>query len=48
MTLGDNAYEDGTAADFRECYDPSWGKYKARTKPAPGNHDYSGGEAAVG
>jgi hypothetical protein len=33
LTLGDNAYEDGTAADFRECYDPSWGKYKARTKP---------------
>jgi hypothetical protein len=48
LTLGDNAYEDGTAADFRECYDPSWGKYKARTKPAPGNHDYSGGEAGVG
>jgi hypothetical protein len=48
LTLGDNAYEDGTAADFRECYDPSWGKYKARTKPAPGNHDYSGGEAAIG
>ena len=48
LTLGDNAYEDGTAADFRECYDPSWGKYKARTKPAPGNHDYSGGEATIG
>ena len=49
LTLGDNAYEDGTAADFRECYDPSWGKYKARTKPAPGNHDYhSVGETAIG
>jgi len=48
LTLGDNAYEDGTAADFRECYDPSWGKYKARTKPAPGNHDYSVDETAIG
>src|SRR5215212_7644215 len=47
LTLGDNVYEDGTAAEFRQCYDPSWGKYKARTRPAPGNHDYSGGEAAL-
>jgi hypothetical protein len=46
LTLGDNAYEDGTAADFRQCYDPSWGKYKARTKPSPGNHDYPGIDAA--
>src|SRR5215217_4034707 len=46
LTLGDNAYEDGTAADFRQCYDPSWGKYKARTRPAPGNHDYPGIDAA--
>jgi transposase len=40
MTLGYNAYEDGTAAEFRDCYDPTWGKYKARTKPSPGNYDY--------
>jgi hypothetical protein len=48
LTLGDNAYPDGTAADFRECYHPSWGKHKARTKPAPGNHDYSIGKTAIG
>jgi acid phosphatase type 7 len=46
LTLGDNAYEDGTAAEFRQCYGPSWGKYKARTRPAPGNHDYPGIDAA--
>jgi hypothetical protein len=46
LTLGDNAYEDGTASEFRQCYDPSWGKYKARTEPAPGNHDYPGIDAA--
>jgi Calcineurin-like phosphoesterase len=40
LTLGDNAYEDGTAAEFRECYDPSWGQFKERTNPTPGNHDY--------
>lgn len=39
-TTGDNAYEDGTAADFANCYDPSWGRHKARTRPSPGNHDY--------
>jgi acid phosphatase type 7 len=40
FTLGDNAYPDGTAAQFRDCYDPTWGKYKSRTKPTAGNHDY--------
>jgi len=40
LTLGDEAYPDGSAEDFRECYDPSWGRFKARTKPTPGNHEY--------
>ena len=40
FTLGDNAYEDGTATEFANCYNPSWGRQKARTRPAPGNHDY--------
>jgi hypothetical protein len=40
-TLGDNAYGDGTAEQFAECYDPTWGRFKDRTKPAPGNHDYN-------
>jgi hypothetical protein len=44
--LGDNAYESGTAADFDNCYDPTWGRFKARTKPAPGNHDYLTTDAA--
>jgi len=38
--LGDNAYDSGTASEFANCYDPTWGRYKGRTKPAPGNHDY--------
>jgi hypothetical protein len=39
-TFGDNAYQRGTAADFAQCYEPSWGQFKARTFPSPGNHDY--------
>jgi acid phosphatase type 7 len=40
FTAGDNAYGDGTAAEFAHCYHPSWGRHKARTRPSPGNHDY--------
>jgi hypothetical protein len=40
FTLGDNAYNDGTATNFSQCYEPSWGRHKARTRPSPGNHDY--------
>ena len=40
FNLGDSAYPDGTTAQFRDCYDPTWGKYKKRTKPTAGNHDY--------
>ncbi len=40
FTLGDNVYPDGTIKQFRECYEPTWGKYKKRTKPSVGNHEY--------
>src|SRR5215213_1612061 len=40
LTLGDEAYPHGTAQDFRECYEPSWGQFKERTRPIPGNHEY--------
>src|SRR5215210_9235046 len=40
FTLGDSAYPDGTRAQFRNCYDPTWGTYKKRTRPSAGNHDY--------
>jgi calcineurin-like phosphoesterase family protein/hemolysin type calcium-binding protein len=40
LTLGDQAYEHGTEAQFRHCYRPTWGKYKKHTKPTTGNHDY--------
>jgi acid phosphatase type 7 len=40
FTLGDNVYPTGTATQFRDCYEPTWGRFKARTKPSAGNHDY--------
>ena len=40
FTAGDNAYERGTADEFRDCYEPSWGRHRDRTRPAPGNHDW--------
>jgi acid phosphatase type 7 len=47
FAAGDLAYERGTFEEFEKCYDPTWGKFKARTRPAPGNHEY-GGSAATG
>jgi acid phosphatase type 7 len=40
FTLGDHAYHDGTRAQFRDCYGPTWGEYKKRMRPTAGNHDY--------
>jgi len=33
FTLGDNAYPDGTLTQFNNCYEPTWGRHKNRTKP---------------
>jgi 3',5'-cyclic AMP phosphodiesterase CpdA len=40
FTLGDNVYPDGSSNWFSSCYEPTWGAFKARTHPVPGNHDY--------
>jgi calcineurin-like phosphoesterase family protein len=40
FALGDNAYYSGTAAEYRDCYDRTWGRHKNRTRPVPGNHEY--------
>ncbi len=40
FTLGDNAYDHGTSAEFASCYAPTWGRQRTRTRPTPGNHDY--------
>lgn len=45
LYLGD-VYETGTAADYRDNYAPSWGRFKQMTSPTPGNHEW--GNRAVG
>lgn len=40
LAVGDLAYRHGTAEEFATCYDPVWGRHKARTRPSPGNHEY--------
>ncbi|OLB35822.1 MAG: hypothetical protein AUH11_13275 [Acidobacteria bacterium 13_2_20CM_57_17] len=41
FAAGDLAYERGSAENFKNCYDPTWGRFKDRTKPALGNHEYA-------
>lgn len=45
LPLGDLVYQDGTRFQFRNCYDPSWGRLLSRSRPAPGNHEYRTDEA---
>lgn len=45
FTAGDNAYLSGSAADYANCYEPTWGRHKARTRAAIGNREYDTGTA---
>jgi hypothetical protein len=40
FAAGDLAYDRGTSAEFGKCYDTTWGRFKGRTRPVPGNHEY--------
>jgi hypothetical protein len=46
LLLGDIQYENGAYSKFLASYDPSWGRVKSITKPAPGNHEYQTAGAA--
>ena len=41
LTLGDHTYPRGAEAEFRGCYGPTWGRFRDRTYPAPGNREYA-------
>ena len=41
FAAGDLAYDRGTAEEFSKCYDTTWGRFKDRTRPTPGNHEYA-------
>jgi len=45
FAAGDLAYQHGTYEEFVKCYGPTWGRFKARTRPTPGNHEYNGATA---
>jgi hypothetical protein len=44
IAVGDLAYPDGSKENF-VCYDETWGRVKARTRPAPGNHEFHAARA---
>src|SRR5256886_380320 len=46
FTAGDNASPNGSSADYKNCYTPTWGTEKARTRPAPGDVEYNTKNAA--
>ncbi len=45
LALGDLQYDCGAYSGFLESYDPTWGRMKSITHPAPGNHEYGTGGA---
>ena len=43
LVLGDGQYETGDYDAYVKYYGPTWGRYRTRTFPAPGNHEYTRG-----
>ena len=41
LALGDLQYPNGELANFQSAYEASFGRFKAKTRPAPGNHEYN-------
>ena len=46
VLAGDLAYMHGSMTDFLRCFDPHWGQFRRRWRPAPGNHEYETAGAA--
>ncbi|MGY0231394.1 choice-of-anchor J domain-containing protein [Longispora urticae] len=46
ILAGDNAYNSGSASEYRDKYDPYYGKFKDKTYPSPGNHEYNTSNAS--
>lgn len=40
LTMGDNQYSSGTIEEYRASYAKAWGRFKAITRPSPGNHEW--------
>ncbi|MFE0025318.1 discoidin domain-containing protein [Amycolatopsis sp. NPDC059021] len=39
ITMGDNQYDDAHLSDFQNYFDKTWGKFKDKIHPIPGNHE---------
>jgi hypothetical protein len=48
FTAGDNVYPDGSPTYFANCYEPTWGAFKERTRPGIGNHEFYRNPGAAG
>lgn len=42
FTAGDNSNQQGTLEQYQNCFEPNWGRFKDRMRPAIGNHDAKG------
>lgn len=40
LTAGDNQYNAGQLVEYNGSYDKYWGRFKAKTYPVPGNHEW--------
>ena len=40
LPVGDLQYDCSPASAFATAYDPTWGRVKSMSRPAPGNHEY--------
>jgi acid phosphatase type 7 len=47
FTAGDNTQNTGSMDEFVNCFGPSWGRYRSRISPSPGNHDYQTASGAA-
>lgn len=43
LALGDNQYQCGSAQQYLQSFDPSWGRFKAMIHPVPGDNEYESG-----
>jgi 3',5'-cyclic AMP phosphodiesterase CpdA len=46
LLAGDLAYMHGSLQNFQDCFEPSWGRFRGRWHPVPGNHEYETAFAA--
>ncbi len=48
LSLGDDQYPAGALADYQTYYQATWGRFKAKTNPVVGNHEYLADSSAAG